>query len=241
MGRKTVALLLCFAAFACRAAPSPEGRWEGVIRIPGNDQPVVVDLAPASSGVWTGSIILPGLGIKGAPLANVAVTGTDASFDMGSALGDARSGPARFTVHSVSADAMAGDLRQAGNVANLSLARIGPAQVELPLKSTAVGNDIAREWSGEVEFAGYPRRVTITLENHANAPATATFVIVGKRTNDLPVDLVVQDGDNLRIESGATQVVFEGRVFAQTGEIKGTIALGALELPVVLRRGGQRS
>jgi hypothetical protein len=83
--------------------------------------------------------------------------------------------------------------------------------------------------------------VTITLENHANAPATATFAIVGKRTNDLPVDLVFQDGDNLRIESGATQVVFEGRVFAQTGEIKGTIALGSLELPVVLRRAAGRS
>ena len=237
----TIGVLLCSISLACHAATSPEGRWEGVIRIPGDDQPVVVDLAPVTLGGWTGSIILPRLGIKGAPLANIVVTGADASFDMGSAFSDAQSGPARFTVHSVSSGAMTGDLRQAGNVANISLARSGPAQVELPLKSTAVGNDIAREWSGEVEFGGYPRRVTITLENHANAPATATFVIVGKRTNDLPVDLVFQDGDNLRIESGATQVVFEGRVFAQTGEIKGTIALGSLELPVVLRRAAGRS
>ena len=237
----TIGVLLCSVALAGHAAPSPEGRWEGVIRIPGSDQPVVVDLAPASSGGWAGSIILTGLGIKGAPLSSVVVTDAEVSFDLGSTLGDANAGPAHCVVRRVSADAMAGDMRQAGNVANLSLARIGPAQVELPLKSTAVGNDIAREWSGEVEFGGYPRHVTITLENHASAAATATFVIVGKRTNDLPVDLVVQDGDNLRIESGATQVVFEGRVFAQTGEIKGTIALGSLELPVVLRRAGGKS
>jgi hypothetical protein len=237
----TTGVLLGLIALGCRAAASPEGRWEGVIRIPGTDQPVVVDLAPSASGAWTGSIILTGLGIKGAPLSNVVVTDAEVSFDLGSALGDAKAGPARFSVRRGSADAMAGDLHQAGNVAHLSLARVGPAQVELPLKSTAVGNEIAREWNGEVEFGGYPRHVTITLANHANAAATATFVIVGKRTNDLPVDLVVQDGDNLRIESGATQVVFEGRVFAQTGEIKGSIAVGSLELPVVLRPAGGKS
>ena len=142
MGRTTIALLLCCAAFAGPARAAPEGRWEGVIHISGNDQPVVVDLAPSSTGEWTGSIILTGLGIKGAPLSN---------------------------------------MRQAGNVADLSLRRIGPAQVELPVKSTAVGNDIAREWSGEFELGGYPRQVTIKLQNHANAAATATFVIIGKR------------------------------------------------------------
>jgi hypothetical protein len=241
MGRTTVALLLCFTALACRAAPPPEGRWEGVIRIPGNDQPVVVDLAPASSGGWTGSIILTGLGIKGAPLSNVAVTESEVSFDTGTAFGDAKAGPARFSVRPVSAEAMTGDMRLSGNAAPLSLARIGPAQVELPARSTAVASDIAREWSGEFELGGYPRHVTITLENHANAAATATWQIVGKRTTDLPVDLVVQEGDNLRIESRAIPAVFEGRVLAQAGEIKGTIELGSFELPVVLRRAGGKS
>src|SRR5262245_22119370 len=90
----TIGVLLWSIALGCRAAALSEGRWEGVIRIPGNDQPVVVDLAPASSGGWTGSIILTGLGIKGAPLSNIAVTDADVSFDMGPALGDAKAGPA---------------------------------------------------------------------------------------------------------------------------------------------------
>src|SRR5215470_9330601 len=89
MGRTTITVLLCFAALTCQAAPAPEGRWEGVIRIPGNDQPVIVDLAPASPSGWMGSIILMGLGIKGAPLSNIAVTESDVSFEMGSTLGDA--------------------------------------------------------------------------------------------------------------------------------------------------------
>jgi hypothetical protein len=236
----TIGALLLITAFACRAA-APDGRWEGVIHIPGSDQPVTVDLTQASPGVWTGSIILPGLGIKGAPLSNIAVAGTGVSFDVGRALTDAKAGPARFAIQSVNADTMTGDMQLAGNVANVKLARVGSAQVESPVKSTAVGADIAREWNGEFDLGGYPRQMTIKLENHANAAATATFVIVGKRTNDFPVDLVIQDGDSLRIESGTTQVVFEGRVFAQAGEIKGTVSLGSLEVPVVLRRAGGKS
>ncbi|HET7097956.1 MAG TPA: hypothetical protein VFJ68_11255 [Casimicrobiaceae bacterium] len=240
MRRATTGALLFCTALACNAA-APEGRWEGVIRIPGNDQPVIVDLAQAASGGWTGSIILPGLGIKGAPLSNIAVAGTDVSFDAGRALTDAKAGPARFAIHSVNADMMTGDMQLAGNVATVTLARVGSAQVESPVKSTAVGAEIAREWSGQFDLGGYPRQMTIKLENHANAAATATFVIVGKRTNDFPVDLVIQDGDSLRIESGATQVVFEGRVFAQSGEIRGTVSLGSLEVPVVLRRAGGKT
>ena len=240
MRRATTGALLFFTALASNAE-APEGRWEGVIRIPGSDQPVIVDLAPASAGGWTGSIILPGLGIKGAPLSNIALAGTDVSFDVGRALTDPKTGPARFAIHSGTADTMTGDMQLAGNVANVTLARMGSAQVEPPVKSTAVGADIAREWNGEFDLGGYPRQVTIKLENHANSGATATFVIVGKRTNDLPVDLVIQDGDSLRIESGTTQVVFEGRVFATAGEIKGTVSLGSLEVPVVLRRAGGKS
>jgi hypothetical protein len=233
--------MLCWIAFGCGAAELPEGRWEGVIRIPGSEQPVVVDLAQAGSGGWTGSIILPGLGIKGAPLSNIVVTDADVGFDMGGALSDATAGPARFSARRAAADGMTGELRQAGNVAKFSLARIGPAQVELPPRSTPVGGDIASQWSGEFELGGYPRRLTITLENHANAGATATFVIVGKRTTDLPVDLVIQQGDILRLESQANRVTFEGRVFAQSGEIRGTIELGPIEVPVVLRRAGGSS
>jgi len=241
MHRTLVALLLCAVAPVFGAAPSSEGRWEGLIRIPGNDQPVVVDLSPASAGGWKGSIILPGVGIKGAPLSSIVVTESAVAFDLGTALADANAGPAHFSTRRRTANEMTGELRQAGNIANVSLARIGPAQVEAPLRSTSIARDIETQWSGEFELGGYPRRVTITLENHANAGASATFVIVGKRTTDLPVDLVIHEGDVLRIESQANRVTFEGRVLAQGSEIRGTIELGPIEVPVVLRRAGGRS
>ena len=78
-------------------------------------------------------------------------------------------------------------------------------------KSTPVARELEAQWSGEFELGGYPRHVTVTLENRADGGASAKLVIVGKRTNDLPVDLVVQQGPLLRIESQASQVTFEGR------------------------------
>ena len=67
MRRALIGCLLCAPALAC-AAGEPDGRWEGSIRIPGRELPLVVDLAPGTAGRWTGSLIIAGLGLKGAPL-----------------------------------------------------------------------------------------------------------------------------------------------------------------------------
>jgi hypothetical protein len=241
MRRTLIALIACLPALACGAARPPEGRWEGRVEIPGSELQLIVDLAQGSAGGWTGSIVIPGLGIKGAALSNVVVTDTDVAFDIGKVLGTPAHGPAGFRAHLIAADGMAGEMRQAGNVAQFALTKIGPAQVESSPRSTAVRPELEDQWIGEYELGGYPRRVTITLENHADAAASAKFVIVGKMTNDLPVDLVVQQGNLLRVESQSTQVYFEGRIFTEAGEIRGTIEVGPVELPLVLRRSSRRT
>jgi len=202
---------------------------------------LVVDLAQGSGGAWSGSIVIPGLGIKGVALSNIVATDTDVSFDLGKVLGSPTQGPARFNAHLTSPDRVTGEMRQAGNVAKFALARSGQAHVEASPRSTPVGRDLEDRWIGEYELGGYPRHVTLALENHAAAGASAKLVIIGKATNDIPVDLVVQNGDSLRIESQATGIAFEGRIGNGASEIRGTIELGSIELPLVLRRGGKPS
>jgi len=236
-----VGLLLFGPAFALAAAPLPEGRWEGAIHIPGRELALVVDLAPRATGAWAGSLIVPGAGVTGAPLANIVVGESGIAFDAGRSLRAATGGPATFKARMSAAGAMTGEFTQAGNVATFSLSRSGPAQVEASSTSTPVRSDVEAEWTGEFEQRGYPWHVTIAFENHAGGPATAKFVIVGKRTNDLPVDLVTDEGGLLRIESQANRVAFEGRYVAQTREIRGAIDLGATEVPIVLRRAPGRA
>jgi hypothetical protein len=240
--RRTISvLLLCLPALACAVEKTPEGRWEGRLLIPGRDVQLVVDLAQSGAGPWTGSITISGLGLKGAPVSNLVVTDTNLTFDIGDLLRSPTYGPAVFEAHLRAVDDMAGEMRQGGNIAPFFLKRSGPPQVELPPRSTAVRREIEDRWTGDYELGGYPRHVTITLENHAGAVATARFVIVGKRQYDLPVNLVTQEGDFLRIESQASQVAFEGRLSRDSGEIRGVIEVDDVERPLVLRRASGRT
>lgn len=230
------ALFLCFAWFAALAlaATAPDGRWQGAIEIPDRALTVVIDVARDEKGEWRGSITLPGLGIKGTPLTSIVVRGTDVAFEIDGPLAVPTYGRAAFVAR-VAGTSMTGEVRQAGNVTRFSATRIGPAQVEPKPRSTPVTRDVEAEWRGEFELGGYPRHVTLAFANHAGGGATARLVVVGKATTDVPIDVVVQQGDSLRVES-PSGIAFEGRLSRETGELRGTIELGSLERPLVLLR-----
>lgn len=225
-----------FAAFSSFAADTPAGRWEGTVQVPDFPLHVVVDLDHDASGAWIGSIVIPELNVKGAQLVDIGLHGANASFAIKGALTDPQAGPARFQAHLDATGSMAGNFTQAGNSTTFSLKRTGPAQVDLPARSTAVAGEFEGKWVGEYELMGYPRHVTLTLTNHGSAAASAEFIIVGKKVNNLPVDLVTQDGAFLRIESHEIGINFEGRFRKETGEIAGTYEQGPFELPLVLHR-----
>ena len=155
-------------------------------------------------------------------------------FSIKSALAEQRAGPAKFSAHFLGDRKLTGDFVQAGNTAPFALEKTGPAQVEIPPRSTAIAKEIEGEWKGGYELFGYPRKVTIKLQNRGPEGATAEFVIVGRKENKLPVDHVVQEGEFLTIDSHETGLSFEGRT--RKDEIQGTILQGPLEIPVTLRR-----
>jgi hypothetical protein len=230
-----IAFILVLAAFISRADENTAGRWEGTVQIPGRQLQLIVDLAAGSDGGGCqGSITIPGLGLKGAPLSDIALNGGDLVFSLKSALADQRIGPAKFNARLVGDGKLAGDFVQAGNTAPFALEKTGPPQVEIPPRSTAIAKEIEGEWKGGYELLGYPRKVTIKLQNGGPEGATAEFVIVGRKENKLPVDRVVQQGEFVTVDSHETGLSFEGR--ARKDEIRGTISQGPLEIPVTLRR-----
>lgn len=197
---------------------------------------MIVDLDQATGKDWTGSIIIPGLGVKGAPLTDLSVGESGISFTIKAALASERTGQAKFRGRLTSAGQLTGDFLQAGNAAPCVLQRTGPSQVELPRKSTPISQDLEGEWKGDYEMDGYPRHVTLTLANHKPAEASAQLVIVGKKTNNVPVELVTEESGFLTIRSPEFGITYEGRFRKEAGEINGTFSLGPFELPLVLRR-----
>lgn len=229
---RLVVVLVLASAILGRAEENPIGRWEGSVQIPDRELPLIVDLARPDGGAWVGSIIIPGLGVNGVPLNEINVKSSDLSF----AFKSGREFQATLQGHFSPDGSMSGELVQAGNKAPFVLRKTGPPQVELPPRGTAVGKEVEGEWKGEYELFGYPRHVTLKLANGGGSGATAEFLIVGRKTNNLPVDFVRQEGDLLTVESHETGIAYEGRRRKDAEEIAGTLIQGPLEIPLVLRR-----
>ena len=204
---RLIAILVVAATLPSRAEDAISGRWEGTAQIPDDELNLVIDLAQ-ENGAWVGSIIIPGLGLKGA-------VGIQLKLRL-----DAN-------------NKMAGNFEQAGNRAPATLQKTGPPQVEYPPRNTPVGKELEGEWKGDYEMLGYTRHVSIKFANHPDG-ATADFVIVGRKHNVLPVDLVTQEGDLVTVDSHEMGFSFEGRL--RNGKLTGAIRQAAIETPLVLVR-----
>jgi hypothetical protein len=227
---------LLASAALCQAAPSATGRWEGAAQIPGYELKLIVDLSDEGGKGWVGSIIVPGFGIKGAPLVDLQVRSGDLAFAIKGALGNERAGRAELKAHLTADGHLAGDFTQGGNSAPFVLEKTGPPQVDLPPRNTSVGKELEGEWKGDYEMMGYTRHATIKFANRGADGAAVEFVIVGKKVNNVPVSLVTQDDDFVTVKSDEFGITFEGRFGKEAGEIKGTLSQGPMEAPLLLRR-----
>jgi hypothetical protein len=224
-------LVFVFAyALVCRAEDKATGRWEGVVKVPNREFTVVVDLEQVDNS-WRGSAIIPSLNTKGAPLADIAVNDSEASFT----LKGGRGLDAAFKGNFKADGTFAGDFSQAGNNASFALKKIGPPQVETPPRSTPIAREIEGEWKGAYQIFNAPRHVTLKLIN-GDKGGTAEFIVIGRKVNNLPVDLVTQEDDLLTIDSHQTGISYEGRFDKNSNEIKGTFLQGPIELPLLLRK-----
>jgi hypothetical protein len=227
---RLVGIVLFAVALSGHGEEPISGRWEGTAQIPDNELNVIVDLAQ-ENGTWVGSMIIPGLGLKGAPLTDIAVKLPEVSFSVKGTLG------IQLKLHFDGSGKMTGNFEQAGNRALTTLQRSGPPQVEHPPRNTPVAKELEGEWKGDYQMLGYARHVSITFTNRGPDGAAAEFVIVGRRTNKLSVDLVTQEGDLVAVDSHEIGISFEGRL--RNGKLSGTIRQGTIETPLVLERAKQ--
>lgn len=225
---RLIPVLILAATLTCRAEDPISGRWEGSARIPDDELTVVVDLAQ-QNGAWVGSIIIPGFGVKGTPLTDVKVQTPDVSFAVKGPLGI----KLNLRLLGPPENKLAGNFEQAGNHAPVTLQKTGPPQVEYQRRNTPVAKELEGEWKGDYEMLGYTRHVSINFANQPDG-AKADFVIVGRKHNVLPVDLVTQEGDLVTVDSHETGFTFEGRL--KNGELTGAIRQAAIETPLVLVR-----
>lgn len=238
-GAAAMLVLAATMAPAARADEALAGRWQGVADLAGEPMPMVIDLAQAVAGgsapAWIGSLVLPGRGVKGAPLTQVVVSGPALRFTLAEALPSAAA-PFEVRLTRGADGQLAGELRQGTLVAPLRLVRTGKAQVERPVPATALSPALTGTWVGRYELGGYPRDVTLTLANDAGGLGGGQLVIVGKRRSELVVDHVVQGREWVTLTARAASLRIEGR--HGDGTISGRLVQGPFEASLVLRRAG---
>lgn len=224
---RLIAIVAFAAALRCPGEDLISGRWEGSAQIPDDELTVVVDIAQ-DNGVWVGSMIIPGLDVKGTPLMNIAVKPPDVSFAVKGPLG------IQMKLQLDGNGKLTGNFEQAGNRAPTTLQKTGPPQMEHPQRNTPVAKELEGEWKGDYQMLGYTRHVSIKFTNRGPNGAVAEFVIVGRKHNNLPVDLVTQEGDLVTVDSHEIGFSFEGRL--RNGKLTGVIRQGATETPLALER-----
>jgi hypothetical protein len=181
-------------------------------------------------------LTIPALGLAGAPVKEVVVSGRRVTFAFTGAFDGSRYGTARVDATLGGTTSLSGMFMQGGHSAPVVLTRVGRAQVQPAARSTPVRAALEGEWAGHYELGGYPRNVTIGFTNAGEKGATATFVIIGKQKTVIPVDLVIEDGEFVRVESREYRVVYEARIGADARHLSGLVSLGGTEVPLVMRR-----
>lgn len=192
-----------FAAIAT-AACAQTGHWEGKIKVPQRELPIVVDLAKNSAGAWIGSMTVVGSSSVDVPLSAIGVEGAGVKFK------------ANLPELSSFAGAMSEDGASiSGSAANsqgdapFELTRKGEANVKIPRASSALSKDFAGTWEGLLKGEGQPVHLQLRLAPAADGTATAMLVVLEQNNMEIPASTVTIDGKRLELESRAVSGKFK--------------------------------
>jgi hypothetical protein len=211
------------------------GHWEGVIHAPGMDIVIEVDLAPDAAGKLAGTFSNPARNVRAFPLANVEADGTSVTFAIPAATGggtfsgtlapDGKSMKGTFATKGPDAQPL--DLP-------FELTHAGPAKIDAPAKSSAIGKDLEGRWSGALEVEGTTRQIGLSLVNHADG--TATGVVISGEGIEVPITVIAQKGSSVTLDVKNIGGSYAGTLGNGGAELVGTWTQGPFSAPLTFRR-----
>jgi hypothetical protein len=191
----------------------PAGHYEGAISSPAGETTLQIDLTKTANGGLAGTLTIPAQKLKGFPLTNVSVKGTDVSFDIATSGGGYFRG--ELTEKSIS-----GEFSMQMGSFPLDFQRAGDART-YPLPASArIGKELEGLWTGSLDVDG-GMRVTLTLANQADGTSSGNFVSVDENNLTVPV-AIAQDGVKVTLTLPMVGSSYVGTVNAAGTEVSGT-------------------
>jgi len=125
--KRLLVLLAAAAAMAFSAVdvPSPQGRWQGAIDLPGQKLDVLVRISAGEGGVWSGGIDIPAQGARNLPLGGFDVARGSVRFSITGIPGD----PTFRGTLAADGATLAGEFTQGGQTFPFRLARAADTAV----------------------------------------------------------------------------------------------------------------
>jgi len=125
--KRLLVLLAAAAAMAFSAVdvPSPQGRWQGAIDLPGQKLDVLVRISAGEGGVWSGGIDIPAQGARNLPLGGFDVARGSVRFSITGIPGD----PTFRGTLAADGATLAGEFTQGGQTFQFRLARAADTAV----------------------------------------------------------------------------------------------------------------
>lgn len=173
------ALSLAAPAWAQRGAPDLAGRWDGVVRAPGEPTAFSVEIRAEEEG-WAGTITVPGRGIDAMPLESVAMQGDTVVLRLPPGFAELRgalgrggrviSGTARIEEGTVSFSLARQGSSEAAGLRQEAGAAAGRAHPH-PDSARIVADDVPRFWAAY--DASTPETRAAALDSLYLAPGSA--------------------------------------------------------------------
>ena len=225
------ALLLAPSSLLAQAPVDPSGHWEGAVLAPTMEVAIEVDLTKEGDEL-SGTFANPDQNLRGLPLGNFAIEGTEVSFQVrGSAPGDRRF---KGTLSS-DGQSLSGHYSQGGYTMPFVMTRKGDPKLEAPARSAAVGKELEGTWNGAVEAGGLQRRLVLTLANGPDGTSTGRFLNVDEGL-EIPISAITQEGSSVVLEVRALGGTYTGALNPAGTELVGTWTQGSAALALTLRR-----
>jgi len=216
-----VSLLVCFSLRA------QSGHWEGVIHSPEMNFNIEVDIGNDLTGTFTNSA----MNVRGLPLSDIRVDGSDVTFALkvqgggvfrGKLAADGKSMSGTFTTRYNDSDLEL----------PFELARKGDAKIEAAPKSAAIGKALEGRWSGTIQVQGESREIGLVLTNHPDG--TSTGVLRSSQGMEIPIASIVQKGADVTLDVKNIGGSFTGTL--KDNAIDGTWTQGKFSAPLTFHR-----
>src|SRR5215475_2021768 len=243
-------LLFLSCASAAQNTPLGTGHWEGVVVIPGHDSRIpaheirmILDLWQDAAGSWLGNMAFPDQRTSAMKLTEISAKEASLSFRSPMT-------PSFQATVSENNEAMSGTIQMARSLRSVQLKRTASPNRHAGSGSTLISASLEGTWEGTLTYRNTWGEMTppegdtpdgakfdlrVRFGNRSMGVGMGTITRMDEPGAELPLDLVIQNGELVRFEIYSVAGTFEGQLRGDciVGEWR---QLGTGSLPLSFRR-----